>query len=134
MTDNTIKNTVTERSSNYCKYGTYHHLANLSQSLTAVAKQHYFAVRTVEGQPAPQMPGFIAESLQMINHKLARAMNGDELYIDNWKDIAGYAQLVVDILEEREAQIKLGEAKLQAELAKAAAARQAVEDKTEEGN
>lgn len=38
----------------------------------------------------------------MIAHKLARIMNGDPNYIDNWTDIAGYAQLVVDILEQRE--------------------------------
>lgn len=38
------------------------------------------------------------ESLEMIFHKIARILNGDTNYDDSWKDIAGYAQLVVDIL------------------------------------
>ena len=48
------------------------------------------------------MKPFQRESIEMIAHKLARIMNGDPNYIDNWTDIAGYAQLVVDILEQRE--------------------------------
>ena len=38
------------------------------------------------------------ESLTLICHKLARIANGDPFYDDSWKDIAGYSQLVVDIL------------------------------------
>ena len=34
------------------------------------------------------------ESLEMICHKIARILNGDPNYIDNWTDIAGYAVLV----------------------------------------
>ena len=33
-------------------------------------------------------------SLFMICNKIARAVNGDPSYIDNWHDIAGYATLV----------------------------------------
>lgn len=39
-----------------------------------------------------------AESLEMIAHKIARILNGDPDYVDNWIDIAGYAQLVADRL------------------------------------
>lgn len=35
-----------------------------------------------------------AEALDMIVHKIARILNGDPDYIDNWHDIAGYATLV----------------------------------------
>ena len=38
-------------------------------------------------------------ALQMIASKLARIANGDPDYIDNWVDIAGYAQLVANELE-----------------------------------
>lgn len=38
------------------------------------------------------------ESLDMIANKLARIVNGDADYIDNWDDIAGYAKLVADRL------------------------------------
>lgn len=38
------------------------------------------------------------EALEMVAHKIARILNGDPNYIDNWVDICGYSQLVVDIL------------------------------------
>jgi len=39
------------------------------------------------------------EALEMIQHKVARILNGDPNYADNWIDIAGYATLVADRLE-----------------------------------
>lgn len=38
------------------------------------------------------------EALDMIAHKIARILNGDPNYQDNWIDIAGYAQLVANRL------------------------------------
>ena len=49
-----------------------------------------------------KMEPFQREAAEMIAHKLARIMNGDPYYADNWTDIAGYAQLVVNILEQRD--------------------------------
>lgn len=40
-----------------------------------------------------------AEALEMIAHKIARILNGDPSYADNWVDIAGYAKLVADRLD-----------------------------------
>ena len=40
------------------------------------------------------------ESLDMIAHKIGRILNGDPNYIDSWHDIAGYSQLIEDILNE----------------------------------
>ena len=34
------------------------------------------------------------EALEMIAHKIARILNGDSNYDDNWIDIAGYATLI----------------------------------------
>ena len=42
-----------------------------------------------------------AEALMMICHKIARIVNGDPDYADNWVDIAGYAKLVADRLEQQ---------------------------------
>ena len=42
---------------------------------------------------------FQRESLDMIASKLARIMNGDRFYADNWIDISGYAKLVSQELE-----------------------------------
>ena len=38
------------------------------------------------------------EALEMIAHKVARALHGDPNYHDSWHDIAGYAQLVANRL------------------------------------
>ena len=38
---------------------------------------------------------YMYESLHMIMHKIARILNGDPYYDDSWRDIAGYAELVV---------------------------------------
>jgi predicted transcriptional regulator len=40
------------------------------------------------------------ESLEMIFHKIGRILNGDPDYKDSWTDIAGYAKLVADQLED----------------------------------
>lgn len=38
------------------------------------------------------------EALDMIQHKIGRILNGDPTYDDSWKDIAGYAKLIVNEL------------------------------------
>jgi Domain of unknown function (DUF6378) len=42
------------------------------------------------------------EALEMIAHKIGRILNGDPNYADSWVDIAGYAQLVADRLQEKQ--------------------------------
>ncbi len=39
------------------------------------------------------------EALEMVQHKVARILNGDPNYDDNWVDIAGYAMLVANRLK-----------------------------------
>jgi hypothetical protein len=50
--------------------------------------------------------GFLAadqqEALDMICHKIGRIINGDPDYVDSWHDIAGYAQLIANRLNETE--------------------------------
>jgi hypothetical protein len=41
------------------------------------------------------------DALYMISVKLSRIANGDPNYADNWRDIAGYATLVADRLEDK---------------------------------
>ena len=40
------------------------------------------------------------EALEMVQHKVARILNGDPNYDDNWVDIAGYAMLVANRLRK----------------------------------
>ena len=42
------------------------------------------------------------EALEMIAHKMARIVNGDPTYIESWRDIGGYNQLVIDELMDTE--------------------------------
>ena len=45
------------------------------------------------------------EAADMIVHKLARTLSGNPNYIEHYRDIAGYAQLVVDRLQETDGAI-----------------------------
>lgn len=38
------------------------------------------------------------EAFEMLFHKMARSLNGDENYIDTYRDIIGYTQLVINEL------------------------------------
>lgn len=96
MVDEILK----ERGGNY---GDFHTQANLSQTLKAIVNQHY---NSVHGEA---MPNFMAESLAMICHKIARIVNGNPIYADSWQDIAGYAQLVVNILEKAQTETTIEE-------------------------
>lgn len=84
-----IKDTLKQRGNKYGEFKTH---AELSQNLQAIL----FSVK-----PRKEMPSYINEALTLICHKLARIINGDHMYEDNFRDIAGYSQLVLDILKER---------------------------------
>lgn len=38
------------------------------------------------------------EALDMVAHKIGRILNGDPNYIDSWRDLCGYSQLIVNEL------------------------------------
>lgn len=40
------------------------------------------------------------EALEMIQHKIARILNGDPRHIDHWDDVCGYSRLVADRLRK----------------------------------
>ena len=46
------------------------------------------------------------ESLEMIQHKVARVLNGNPNEADHWRDIAGYATLVSRRLEKEQEGVK----------------------------
>ena len=94
-----INNVLEERGSNY---GNFHTFSNLSQTLYAVIVKHYNDINKQRGVEA-QLPSFMAESLRMICHKVARIANGNPYHLDSWVDIAGYSQLVAQIIEEHTA-------------------------------
>lgn len=88
MTD-IVNDTLTERGS---RYGKFRNNAETAQALKDVVRSHLFNYDDKD-LDSDQM-----EALDMICHKIARIINGDPDYVDNWVDIAGYATLVADRL------------------------------------
>lgn len=80
MTD--VSNTLNARGA---RYGAFAGQAGISQALKEIMQQS-----PNWGSLDPDM----AEALDMIQHKIARILNGDPRYADSWHDIAGYAALV----------------------------------------
>ena len=83
---NDVTETLTERGNRYGKFKDH---AELSQQLKNV-------MHCSDGWGGLDYD--MRESLEMIQHKIARILNGDPTYADSWHDIAGYAKLVDDRL------------------------------------
>jgi hypothetical protein len=81
-----IDKTIDERGT---RYGKFKDQAMICQGLKEV-------MQMTEGwdRLAPDQ----AEALEMIQHKIARILNGDPNYHDSWHDIGGYSKLVADRL------------------------------------
>lgn len=77
---------ITERGS---RYGKFKDGADIMQSLKDT-------MRDVDGWS--NLTASQKEALDMIQHKIGRILNGDPTYDDSWKDIAGYATLIVNEL------------------------------------
>jgi hypothetical protein len=73
---------LTERGS---RYGIFTQHAKITQDLKRVMRSTPGWERLSDSQ---------MEALEMIQHKIGRALNGDPNYDDHWADIAGYSQLV----------------------------------------
>ena len=72
------------------RYGKFDEHAEISQGLQDVMRE---AEKWESLTPAQK------ECLQMVQHKVARILNGDPNYKDNWHDIQGYAKLVEDLCD-----------------------------------
>lgn len=77
---------IAERGS---RYGKFKDGADIMQSLKDT-------MRDVDGWN--NLTASQKEALDMIQHKIGRILNGDPTYDDSWKDIAGYATLIVNEL------------------------------------
>lgn len=85
----TIEKTLEERGK---RYGNFKDHANITQEIKCVMRHQGNWHKLNDSQ---------TEALEMIAHKIGRILNGDPNYDDNWRDIAGYAQLICKQLEER---------------------------------
>ena len=82
MTD--IADTLKERGA---KYGDFSDHARIAQGLKQVMNQTSGWQRLSPDKK---------EALEMIQHKVARILNGDPEFHDSWHDIVGYAKLAAD--------------------------------------
>lgn len=89
MTD--IASTLAERGT---RYGSFEGHARITQALK---------LAMIESPNWLELADDQTEALQMIAHKIGRILNGDPDYDDSWVDIAGYAKLVADRLQARDA-------------------------------
>jgi len=82
-----IDDILKERGSNYGDFRTQAHISQHLKDVMAITNNW----ETLEP--------WQSEALEMIQHKIARILNGDPNYVDSFRDIAGYATLVCNILE-----------------------------------
>lgn len=86
MTD--IRKTLDEREKTHGLFATH---ADISQGLMQVCERAGYKTKLSWPQ---------CEALEMILHKIARIINGNPDHHDHWHDIAGYAQLIADMLRD----------------------------------
>lgn len=84
----TVESILNEREN---QYGNYSEVAKITQGI----KDQLLTGRSYEKLSDEQKL-----SLDMIANKMARAVNGDVNLIDNYLDICGYSQLVVDSMKK----------------------------------
>ena len=73
------------------RYGSFASQAAFSQYLKDTLRKHKNYDELMYSQK---------EALEMIMHKISRILNGDPNYDDSWRDIAGYAELIVKELNK----------------------------------
>ncbi len=71
------------------QYGCYEDVAHVTQQILSALR-----IGNYDELPAP-----MKESLHMIASKMARIVNGDPEYLDNWHDIGGYAKLIEKLIK-----------------------------------
>lgn len=90
------------------RYGIFMHQAQIAQSLHLVLEQGMKLTGKTRFSFSPDQ----LEAMNMIVNKIARIYNGDPHYSDSWRDIAGYATLVADRLDNDMKEQKLIEEKM----------------------
>ena len=73
------------------RYGTFESNAHVAQGLKAVMRSGASWHKMTETQK---------EALEMVQHKIARMVNGDPTYLDNAVDLVGYATLMKTAMED----------------------------------
>lgn len=83
MNETNVRELLEEREA---RYGSFELHARISQDLKTAM---YKSPKWDSLKPDQK------EALEMVQHKIARILNGDPDYLDNWVDVAGYVTLVM---------------------------------------
>ena len=83
----TIEDTLKERGGRYGSFETHAQFAEAINNVYESSTQWN------------KMKADSKEALRIIANKIGRILNGDPEYDDNWRDIAGYATLVLKRIE-----------------------------------
>ena len=73
------------------RYGSFGGHAKIAQGLKAVMHERSGWDRLKPDQ---------REALEMVQHKIARMLNGDPKYLDNIVDVVGYSTLIKNVMEQ----------------------------------
>lgn len=82
-----IEKTLKERDT---RYGGFLNTASTSQALKVIVEENHNWLK---------LDADVREAIHNIFTKIARIVNGDQYYIDNYLDIEGYARLVRERIE-----------------------------------
>lgn len=77
---------LAERGKTHGDYGDHARITQLLKTVYREAPKNKYE----------ELSNEMAESLDMIAHKIGRILAGDPDFRDHWNDIAGYAKLVAD--------------------------------------
>lgn len=84
--DKTVDQILQERGQ---RYGSFSVHAQIAQNIQNAIRAGDWTI----------LPAVHKQALTVIADKIARVLSGDPMYIDNWKDIQGYAKLVEDFIQ-----------------------------------
>lgn len=87
-----IDNTLQERGS---RYGAFEEHAEIAQTIQDAYR--------VYPEKWDKLPKIQKQALTVIADKIARILNGDHMYVDNYHDICGYSKLVESWLHKTNA-------------------------------
>lgn len=92
-----IEKTLAERGARYGKFSDHARAAqHIQHAMEEFKIYHVSQQQTSYRQPWKELPPVMQRALTTIADKIARILNGDPMYDDNWHDIQGYAKLVED--------------------------------------
>lgn len=91
----TIENTLAERGA---RYGAFSEHAEIAQNIQDAYR--------IYPEKWNKLPPVVKQGLTTLADKIARILNGDEFYRDNYHDIVGYGKLMEDWVNKENSRVE----------------------------